>query len=50
VAIDLDEAGHDQFLNASAAELGALGGDEAVEPRAGIGGGGKKFAMRNGIR
>ncbi len=49
VAIDLDEAGHDQFLDASSAELGALGGDEAVETRAGIGGGGEKFAMRSGI-
>ena len=49
VAIDLDEAGHDQFLDAGAAEFGALGGDEAVETRAGIGGGGEKFAMRSGM-
>jgi hypothetical protein len=49
IAIDLDETGFDQFLDASAAELGALGGDEAVEARAGIGGGSEKFAMRVGI-
>ena len=49
VAIDLDEAGHDQFLDASAAELGALGSDEAVQTRAGIGGGSEEFAMRSGI-
>ena len=49
VAIDLDEAGCDQFLDASAAELRALGGDETIETRARIGGGGEKFAMRSGM-
>ena len=48
-AIDLDDAGGDQFLDAGATEFGALGGDETVEARAGIGGGGDEFAMGGGM-
>jgi len=44
-AIDEDEAGFDEFLNAGAGEFGAAGGDKAVETRAGVFRRSKEFAV-----
>ena len=42
-AVDENESGFDQFLDAGAAELGAVGGDDAIEPLAGFVSGDDEF-------
>jgi hypothetical protein len=43
LSIDLNEAGIDEFLDASAGKFRSVCGDKAIEARAGVGGRGKKF-------
>jgi hypothetical protein len=49
-AVDENKASINQFLDAGAAEVGALRGDEAVQTRTGVGGGGEQFANWRSIR
>jgi len=43
LAVDLDEAGIDEFLDAGAGKFRSVCGDKAIKARAGVGGRGKKF-------
>jgi len=45
LAIDENEAGIDEFLDAGAGKFGTMRGDKAVEARAGIGGRGEEFDL-----
>ena len=48
LAIDENEAGIDEFLDAGAGKFGTMRGDKAVEARAGIGGRGEEFDLVGG--